>query len=478
VSRPLARAALAAVCAANVLLAVDLTAMALLLPVLARAFDAAPDVLSWMQNAYPLAIAAALPFTARIVPIARVSGPGAGFAAGALGLAAGTAVAAAAPGPVLFVVGRLLAGVGAALLLTNGLAVLRERMPPDRLPRAVGLSAAFTAIGLAAGPVLVGAALDVLDWRVVLAAVAIAAAVPAVIALPLVRRGSRERARAEAPARPGSLLVAAEVAVAVVAAAVALHAVPSAPWLAAGCAVVAVAAGALVFRAARAALTAREARGGTERLLPRVLAGDRGFRAAVAIGALAYAATIASQPFQSLLVGGEGWSSAATGLLLLPVTAGIAAGTLVSGALVDRRGVRAVVVAGFALAAGGMVLLVPLGLLPTTPPVVVLAAAGNLVSGLGVGLASPQALAYGVGLASARDAAAASSALWTSRQAAACLAYAAFALLLAPPAGTALATTVMFAVSAVLLAAAAVIAARRLPAASAVSAAGGASARG
>ncbi len=89
---------------------------------------------------------------------------------------------------------------------------------------------------------------------------------------------------------------------------------------------------------------------------------------------------------------------------------------------------------------------------------------GNALCGLGIGIASPQALAYGVGLASPVDAGRASSALWTSRRAAESLAYPSFALLLVPPGGITLATPVMFAAAAALLAIAAITAARRFPA--------------
>lgn len=449
-SRASARAALVAVCTANLLLAVDLTAMALLLPHLSSWFHADAALLSWIQNAYPLALAATLPFAGRA---ARRRGPGAALVLGAALLALGMGVSALAPVVAVFVGGRLVAGAGAAVVLANGLALLRDRQPPDLLPRAVGISASCTAAGLWAGPVLVGVALEVVDARLVLAALATGGAALAVAALATIARPTSAGAGTDAasPPSPGSFRAASMTALAILATAVALHQSASTPWLALAAAIIGVAAWTLVVR---------EARSGRGRLVPAPLGRSRAFGAAVLTGALAYAATAASQPFQSLLLAAQGWSSLGTGLFLLAVTAGIATGTLVSGRLVTRWGVRTTTVAGFVLAAAGMALLVPLGWATATAA---LGVAGNLVSGLGVGIASPQALAFGISLAADRDAASASSVLWTSRQASACIAYAAFALLLPDSGVPQLASSTMFAVSAALMAGAAVIAARAFP---------------
>jgi MFS family permease len=449
VSRALARAALIGVCAANLLLAVDLTAMALMLPALADTFGADAATLSWMLNAYPVALAAALPFTTRVF---RRWGSGVGFAVGALLLAAGTGVAALSPDAIVFVAGRLAAGAGAAALLANGLALLRDRTPPEELPRAIGVSSTFTAIGLAIGPVLIGSALEVVTWSPALLVIATAAAILAA--------GSAVTARSTPvvppPAPPGSLRMAAVVSGTIVAAAVAIHQAGPTPWISAGFAVIAIAGATIVVR---------DLRGTRGRLLPRVLARDRGFFTAVAVGALAYGATAASQPFQSLLLASQGWSSGPAGAFLLTVTAGVAAGTLLSGSLVARRGVRTTVMLGFALAAVGLVLLVPFGLGIGT---VVLAGVGNAVSGFGIGLASPQALAYGIARASERDAPSAASTLWTARQTASCLAYPGFALLLPHPGDDPqLAVSVMFAVATASMIAAVLISARGFPRSSA-----------
>ena len=82
------------------------------------------------------------------------------FTLGALGCAA-------APSMWLLIVGRGVQGVGAAMTLAAGLALVSELICPDERGRAVGLYMGLVAALPALGPVLSGALVDLVSWRAI-----------------------------------------------------------------------------------------------------------------------------------------------------------------------------------------------------------------------------------------------------------------------------------------------------------------------
>ncbi len=89
------------------------------------------------------------------------------FLSGMAIFAGGAVVAATAPSVVLLVAGRAVQGVGAALLLACGLALVNVTFPEHERSRAVGLYMGLTAIATAAGPVLGGLLVDLVSWRAI-----------------------------------------------------------------------------------------------------------------------------------------------------------------------------------------------------------------------------------------------------------------------------------------------------------------------
>lgn len=63
------------------------------------------------------------------------------------------------------VVGRLLQGLGEALILPNGLSVLGQAFPAEKKARAVGIWSAAAAVASGVAPAIVGAILDHGSWR-------------------------------------------------------------------------------------------------------------------------------------------------------------------------------------------------------------------------------------------------------------------------------------------------------------------------
>ena len=71
----------------------------------------------------------------------------------------------AAPSLQLLIMARLLQGVGAALLLATGTAMLTDAVPPDQRGRALGLGAVSIALGTSVGPTLGGLITEHWSWR-------------------------------------------------------------------------------------------------------------------------------------------------------------------------------------------------------------------------------------------------------------------------------------------------------------------------
>lgn len=437
---PGAAVALAAVAMSNLLLAWDLTGIAITLPSLDATFQPSASMLMWLQNAFPLALAACAPlasFPARRIGIRRT------FIASAAVMTIAAAVTAAAPGTTVFLLGRLLLGAASAVAVAAGLALLTATRDAKGLSSAIAVTTAFTAAGLALGPLASGLLIDLFSWRGVFAVHTALAAAILLVSLPLLRtaRGDGEQAPPTSPSL--ALLLSA----AILAGAVGVQSLVDAPAL-----------GAILIAGTVAALTGfvLAERRAHSPFVPRRLRGSRVFSVTLALGALVYAAVAASQPFQSLLLQRAGWSATAAGLFLVAVTGGIAVGSGVSSWVVTRLGVRTTVITGLALSAIGTALLIGMS---TAPIGLTVAAIGNLLSGVGVGIASPQALSWGMGAAEDPSTTApAATAQTTARRAGSSYGYALFSLLPAYGMSIAIATPIMFAIATVLMLAALVAA--------------------
>jgi MFS family permease len=98
-------------------------------------------------------------------------------------LAVGSVVSAAAPDAVTLLIGRIIAAPGFAAS-TLSIAVVRERVPEARLPRAFGALAAFAGGAAGVGFTLGGAVEQVArsDWHAVFAVIAVVGAVTGALA--------------------------------------------------------------------------------------------------------------------------------------------------------------------------------------------------------------------------------------------------------------------------------------------------------
>jgi EmrB/QacA subfamily drug resistance transporter len=118
--------------------------------------------LEWTVNAYNLSVAVVLITAAALGDrYGRRS-----FYTIGLGLfAAASAASALAPSVGFLIAARAVQGVGAALVMTLGLALLSAAFPPEKRGAAIGLSGAVTGIAVAMGPLVGGAIAEGIDWQ-------------------------------------------------------------------------------------------------------------------------------------------------------------------------------------------------------------------------------------------------------------------------------------------------------------------------
>ncbi|MBP7867345.1 MAG: DHA2 family efflux MFS transporter permease subunit [Acidobacteria bacterium] len=87
------------------------------------------------------------------------------FLAGYVVFTVGSVACGLAPGFGALLAGRLIQGLGGAMLLATSMALVVENLPPDRTGRAFGLITVFSGIGYSLGAPLGGVITEFLSWR-------------------------------------------------------------------------------------------------------------------------------------------------------------------------------------------------------------------------------------------------------------------------------------------------------------------------
>jgi MFS family permease len=165
-------------------ISLDPTMVSVANPTIADSLNATLEGTQWITTGFLLAITVLLiPCGALADRIGRARMLAVGltlFTAGAL-----TASAAGDVGPLVF--GRLLMGTGAAAMQPAAVAAFRTAFAPERRARAMGMWAATAVLGSAAAPVLAGAALGVVSWRMLFVTVGLATLVLLVVVVTRLR---------------------------------------------------------------------------------------------------------------------------------------------------------------------------------------------------------------------------------------------------------------------------------------------------
>lgn len=145
---------------------VSTTVISVALPTIGREMHAGATLLSWIVDAYVLVYASLL--VAGGVLGDRHGRKGL-FLLGVVVFGAGSLVGGVAPNITILLLGRVLQGVGPALLVPGSLTIIRAIFDdPRRRAAAIGLWSTSSGLALAVGPALGGVIVNGLGWRWVL----------------------------------------------------------------------------------------------------------------------------------------------------------------------------------------------------------------------------------------------------------------------------------------------------------------------
>ena len=134
------------------------------LPAIGQSLQASGPALAWVLNSYLLPLSA-------LLLIGGAAGDQYGrrrlLVIGTIIFAAASLLCCFAPSMPVLIAGRILQGIGAALLMPNSLAILAATFSGEARGRAIGIWAAAGAAGGAVAPLLGGSLIDLIGWRVI-----------------------------------------------------------------------------------------------------------------------------------------------------------------------------------------------------------------------------------------------------------------------------------------------------------------------
>ena len=141
--------------------ALDTLVVSTALPTIRLDLNASVSQLEWTVNAYNLSFAVMLVTAAAL---GDRFGRRRLYAVGIVGFALASAACAASPTVGWLIAARAVQGVGAAFMMSLGLALLSAAFPAEKRGTAIGLFSAVTGIAVASGPIVGGAVVNGLDW--------------------------------------------------------------------------------------------------------------------------------------------------------------------------------------------------------------------------------------------------------------------------------------------------------------------------
>lgn len=156
------RLALPSILSAQLVIPLSIAGTAVALPRIAADLGASPGPLQWVVNGFNVAFAV---FTLVWGPLADRIGHDRVFRLGALVVLVASVASALAPGLLLLDAARVVAGAGAAAVLTSATSILSLAWEGDARGRAFALFGTVNGLGLALGPTVCGAITHALGWR-------------------------------------------------------------------------------------------------------------------------------------------------------------------------------------------------------------------------------------------------------------------------------------------------------------------------
>jgi len=145
-----------------------ISAVNVALPAIQAEFSADAVILSWVATSFLLAMAV---FLVPFGKVADIYGRKKIFSLGVVLFTLSSLLAAFSFSIKVLIFMRVLQGLGAAMFVTTGMAILTSIFPPSRRGRAIGIYVAAVYIGLSAGPFVGGFITRYLGWRSIFAVV-------------------------------------------------------------------------------------------------------------------------------------------------------------------------------------------------------------------------------------------------------------------------------------------------------------------
>lgn len=362
--------ALGAMALAVFVVANDFTALSVALPAIERDFHVGVSTVQWTINAYALGFGVLTVTGGRL---ADLLGRRRVFVTGSVIFALFSALAALAPSVGVLIAARALMAVGGSLMWPATLGLTYGLLPEARRGLAGGLILGVVGLGNAVGPLVGGVLTDTLGWRYILAINVPVAVVTVAVVLWKVSE-SAETGGEHRFDWPGMALLTGSL----VALLIALDEAVTVGWGDPGVIGLLVAAAVLM-----AAVIPVEHRAGSWALVPRDVAGNREFRAALfAVGFMSmtfFTALLYLPQFMEKLLG---FSALRAGVGMLPLMVTFGTTSFVAGRLYERFGAKRVVAIGAACLPVGMLLLSLLGAGSSYAVLI----PGMVLLGLGTGL--------------------------------------------------------------------------------------------
>jgi EmrB/QacA subfamily drug resistance transporter len=160
-SHPQRWAVLGVLCLSVMVVVLDNTVLNVAIPSISTGLGASTADIQWMINAYSLVLAGLLLTTGAL---SDRFGRKRSLLGGLVAFGVGSAVAAYAGSSEALIAARGFMGLGAAFLMPGTLAVLMQLFDEKERPKAIGIWAAVTSLGFAAGPVIGGFLINHFWW--------------------------------------------------------------------------------------------------------------------------------------------------------------------------------------------------------------------------------------------------------------------------------------------------------------------------
>lgn len=363
---------LTAICFGFFLVILDTSVVNVALPAMQHDLHGSLEGLQWVVNGYTLIFASLLLSAGTL---GDQLGHKRAFLTGYLLFTGASLLCSLAPSLNILIAARVLQGVGPALLVPSSLALITHGFQnPGKRARAVGIWAGSSGIGLAGGPVIGGALVEMLGWRSIFLL-----NVPlGLLALALTMRFVSETPRTTAQKR--DLWGQACVIVALVTLTYALIEGRSQGWISPQ-----IVGLFLLCIGASGAFLLIETRHSTP-MLPLHYFSSTAFSVPILVGCVLNFGLygilfVLSLFFQDIYH----YPAVLAGVALLPITVATASTALISGRITARLGTRRPMIGGLAASCLGTFLL----LLGETGGSILLLTAGEIAIGLGCGMTVP-----------------------------------------------------------------------------------------